>query len=110
MVPSTRAIRAAAIVLPTPPAPLHSPDSQPASQAVPALVLADRNPDPFGGRGHVDMIDFIFAPQALDDGIGPRRTRTHPPGLAGALDPQRIGRAGHVVGFEHEGRAVGGAW
>src|ERR1700732_4961079 len=44
------------------------------SEAVPALVLADRDPDPLGGRGHVDVIDFILAPQPLDDRIYERRT------------------------------------
>jgi hypothetical protein len=26
------------------------------------LVLADRDPDPLRGRGHIDVIDFVFAP------------------------------------------------
>jgi len=29
---------------------------------MPALMLADRNPDPLGGRGHVDVIDLVFTP------------------------------------------------
>jgi hypothetical protein len=29
---------------------------------MPALMLTDCNPDPLGGRGHVDVIDFVFAP------------------------------------------------
>jgi hypothetical protein len=29
---------------------------------MPALVLADRDPDPLGGCGHVDVIDFVFTP------------------------------------------------
>ena len=32
------------------------------SQAMPTLMLADRNPDPLGGRGHVDVIDLVFTP------------------------------------------------
>jgi hypothetical protein len=27
-----------------------------------ALMLSDRNPDPLSGRGHVDVIDFVFTP------------------------------------------------
>jgi hypothetical protein len=29
---------------------------------MPTLMLADRDPDPLGGRGHIDVIDFVFAP------------------------------------------------
>jgi hypothetical protein len=36
--------------------------NQPVSETVAALVLADRDPDPFGGRRHIDVIDFVFAP------------------------------------------------
>ena len=67
---------------------------------MPALRLADRDPDPFGGRRHVDVVDLVFAPQPLDDRIDHRRARADRAGLARALDAQRIGRAGHVVGLE----------
>src|SRR5437868_4987132 len=39
------------------------------SEAVPALVLADRDPDPLGGRRHVDMSNLVFAPEDLDDDV-----------------------------------------
>jgi hypothetical protein len=29
---------------------------------MPALMLADRNPDPLGGRGHIYVIDLVFPP------------------------------------------------
>ncbi len=79
------------------------------SQTMPALVLADRDPDPLGGGGHVDMVDFVFAPQPLDDRIDHRRAGADRAGLAGTFDAERIGRAGNVVRLEHKGRAVGRA-
>src|ERR1700724_120117 len=72
------------------------------SETVPTLMLADCNPDPLGGRGHIDMIDFVFTPQPLDNRIDDRRTGADRAGLARALDAQRIGLAGNVMGFEHE--------
>ena len=32
------------------------------SEAMLALVLADRDPDPLGGSRHVDVIDLVLAP------------------------------------------------
>ena len=32
------------------------------SEAMLALMLADRDPDPFGGGRHVDVVDLVFAP------------------------------------------------
>src|SRR5256885_1376963 len=52
------------------------------SEAVSALVLADRDPDPLGGRRHVDMIDLVFAPEALDDRIDDRGARADGPRFA----------------------------
>ena len=75
---------------------------RPVSEAVTALMLADRDPDPLGGGGHIDVVDPVFTPQPLDDGVHHCRTRADRPGLARALDAQRIGRAGDVVGLEHE--------
>src|SRR5438105_15596836 len=72
------------------------------SEAVAALMLADRDPDPLGGRRHVDVIDLVFAPEAVDDCIDDRRTGTDRAGLARAFNAQRIGLAGHVMGLEHE--------
>jgi hypothetical protein len=39
------------------------------SQAVPSLMLADRDPDPLGGRRHIDVVDFVFPPQPIDNRI-----------------------------------------
>src|ERR1700735_1281097 len=72
------------------------------SKAVPALVFTDRDPDPLGGRRHIDVIDLVFAPQSLDDRIDDRRTGPDRAGLARALDAQGIGLAGDVVGLEHK--------
>ena len=69
-------------------------------------MLADRDPDPLGGRRHVDMIDLVFAPEALDDRIDDRGARADGTGFAGALDAERIGLAGDVMSFEHKGRTV----
>src|SRR5450631_3155329 len=79
------------------------------SEAMPPLMLADGDPDPFRGRWHIDVIDFIFAPQPLDNRVDDRRTRADRTGFARALDAERIGLAGDVVGLEHERRAVRGA-
>src|SRR2546430_7407935 len=70
------------------------------SEIMPFLCLADRDPDPLGGSRHVDVIDLVLTPQALDDRIDHRRARADRAGLACALDAERIGRARHVVGFE----------
>src|SRR5215813_2612350 len=48
----------------------------PSLKAMPALVLADGDPDPFGGGGHVDVIDLVLAPEALDDGVDHCRAGT----------------------------------
>src|SRR5450755_3401244 len=72
------------------------------SEAMPALMLADRDPDPFRGCGHIDVIDLVFTPQPLDNRVDNRRTGADRAGLARALDAQRIGLAGHVMGLEHE--------
>src|ERR1700735_3860330 len=93
--------------IPTPPIALDS--SAMISKAVPAMVFTDRDPDPLGGSRHIDVIDLVFAPQPLDDRVDDRRTGADRAGPARALDPQRIGLAGHVVGLEHEGRTVGRA-
>src|SRR5215210_2757286 len=69
---------------------------------MPALMLADRDPHPLRGRWHVDVVDFVFAPQALDDGVDHRWTGADRTRLAGALDAQRIGLAAHVVGLEYK--------
>ena len=72
------------------------------SKAVPALMFTNRNPDPLGGRRHIDVIDFVFAPEPLDNRIDHRRTGADRAGLARAFDAERIGRARHVVSFEVE--------
>src|SRR3984957_14976809 len=66
------------------------------SEAMPALVLADRDPNPLGSSRHVDVIDLVLTPQPLDDSVDDRRTGADRAGLARALDAQRIGLAGHV--------------
>src|SRR5882672_5373768 len=76
------------------------------SERVPALRLADRDPDPLGGGGHVDVVDLVLAPQPLDDRIDHRRTGADRARLAGALHAQGIGGAGDVMGLEVERRAV----
>src|SRR2546427_7177065 len=78
-------------------------------ELVPLLRLADRDPDPLGGGRHVDVVDLVLAPHPFDDRIDHRRARTDRAGLARALDPQRVGLAGHVVGLEVEGRPIGRA-
>src|SRR4051812_38908688 len=45
----------------------------PNSQAMLALMLPDRDPDPLGSGRHVDMFDPVFAPQSVDNGIDHRR-------------------------------------
>src|SRR5579872_651459 len=72
------------------------------SQAVMALMLLDRGPYPLGGRGHIDVIDFVFAPEAFDDGVDDRRTGADGARLARALDAERIGLARNVMRFEYE--------
>src|SRR6267378_121445 len=72
------------------------------SKIMPFLCLADGNPDPFGGGWHVDVIDLVLAPQALDDRIDHGGTGADRARLARALDAERVGRARHVVGFEME--------
>src|ERR1043166_9806771 len=72
------------------------------SKTVLPLMLADRDPDPFGSRRHVDMVDLVLAPQPVDDRIDHRRPRADRAGLAGALHTQRIGLAGHVMRLEYE--------
>src|SRR6202790_3315340 len=103
------AARAAAYSTVELPAPPFIPGRGRISEAVLALMLADRNPDPLRSRRHIDVIDLVFAPQPLDDGIDHRRAGPDRAGLARALDTKRIGLAGHVVGLEHERRAVGRA-
>src|SRR6185437_10090879 len=83
--------------------------SFPLLKAVPALLFADCDPDPLGGRGHVDVVDLELTPQPLDDGVDDRRTGADRARLARALDAQRISLAGHVMGLEHERRSVGRA-
>src|SRR5262245_48465154 len=78
------------------------------SKAVPALVLADGDPDPLGGRGHVDVVDPVFPPQSLDDGVDDRGTGADRTRLARSLHAERIGLAGDVVGLELERGTVGG--
>src|SRR4051812_15804452 len=39
------------------------------SEAVLALRLADGDPDPFGGRRHINVIDLVFPPQPFDDRV-----------------------------------------
>src|SRR6202048_1793360 len=72
------------------------------SEAMPALVLADRDPDPLGGRRHIDVVDPVFAPQPLDDGVHHRRTGADRTGLARALDAERVGLARDVMGLEYK--------
>src|SRR5438105_2166681 len=72
------------------------------SEGMATLMLADGDPDPLGRCRHVDVIDLVFAPQALDDCIDDRRTGTERRGLARTLDSRRRGLAGHVMGLEHE--------
>src|SRR5579871_4428850 len=79
------------------------------SEAVAALVLADRDPDPLGSCRHIDMVDLVLAPQPFDDSVDDRGARADRAGLARALDPERIGLARHVVGLEMERGAVGSA-
>src|SRR5712671_2326171 len=55
------------------------------SQVMPALRLADRDPDPLRGGGHVDVADLVFAMQFLEGRINHRRTGTDRAGLACAL-------------------------
>src|SRR3954467_4829779 len=43
-------------------------------EIMPLLGFADRDPDPLGGRRHVDVGGLVFAPQALGDGVHDRRT------------------------------------
>src|SRR5580704_745084 len=104
--PATRAAACPSVELP---APSFIPGRGRISEAMPALMLADRNPDPLRRRRHIDVIDLVFAPQPLDDGVDHRRAGADRAGLARALDAEWIGLAGHVVGFEHERRAVGRA-
>src|SRR3984957_970301 len=98
-----------AVMFPTPRPGFHSPNAC-ISQTMPALMLANRDPDPLSGRRHVDMIDLVFSPQPFDDRVDDRRTGADRAGLARALDAERIGLAGDVVRLEHKGRAVRGAW
>src|SRR5258706_7152943 len=86
----------------TPRAAFHSAPRCQISEAMPPLMFADRDPDPFGGRRHIDVIDFVFAPQPLDNRVDDRRTGADRAGLARALDAERIGLARHVMGLEHE--------
>src|SRR5580704_5615884 len=79
------------------------------SQIVPAMVLLDRGPHPLRRRGHADMVDPVFAPEAFDDRIDDRGARPDRAGFARALHAERIGSAGYVMRFEHEGRPVRGA-
>src|SRR6266849_10957461 len=97
-----RQMRAAAIVIPDTTGGVHSVAMWQISEAMPPLMLADGDPDPFRGRRHIDVIDFVFAPQPLDNRVDDRRTRADRTGFARALDAERIGLAGDVVGLEHE--------
>src|SRR5689334_3213281 len=78
-------------VLPTPQAAYHSACDK-ISEVMPFLRLADRDPDPFGGSRHVDVVDLVLTPQPLDDRIDHRGTGADRARLAGALDAERIGR------------------
>src|SRR5260370_23992092 len=71
------------------------------SEAMPALVLADRDPDPFGGGGHVDVVDLVFAPQPIDDRVDHRGTGADRTCLSRALVAARISRTGLVIGFQY---------
>ena len=33
------------------------------------MVLVDGDPHPFRGRRHVDVVDLVFAPEPVDDGV-----------------------------------------
>src|SRR3978361_1608840 len=44
------------------------------SNTNPARMPADRDPDPLRGRRHIDVVDFVFTPQPVDDGVHDRRT------------------------------------
>src|SRR3984893_15552685 len=82
-----------AVSVPTPLPALHSRSRQ-ISQTMPALMLADRDPDPFSGSGHVDVVDLVLTPQPVDDGVHHRRTGADRAGLARALNAQRLGLGG----------------
>src|SRR5437868_14956868 len=87
--------------LQTPQSELHSACDK-ISEIMPFLCLADRDPDPLGGSRHVDVIDLVLAPQALDDRVDHCGTGADRARFTRALDAERIGRARHVVGFEVE--------
>ena len=76
----------------------HSPD------VTPPLASADGRIDREGRRRHVDVVDAVFAPQRVDDGVHHRRRRADRPGLARALQAERIGGRGDVAGLEIESR------
>src|SRR5262245_3481471 len=69
------------------------------SEAMAALMFADRNPDPLRGRRHVDVVDFVFAPQPLDDRVDDRWAGADRAGLACALHAHRVRLTGDVVGL-----------
>ena len=50
------------IMIPTPRPDVHSRVRDKMSEAMLALMLADRDPDPLGGGRHVDVVDLVFAP------------------------------------------------
>ncbi len=67
----------------------------------------DRLPYPCRGRRHVDAVDAEGL-QRVDDGVDHRGWGADGAGFADALDPERIGLAGHFLELGvHVGHGVG---
>src|SRR6187397_3299533 len=80
---------------------VRSPSRIPARPSSPApLSVPDRRPDSLGRRWHVDVVDPVLPPQAIDDGIDYRWAGADGTCFTRSLDPERIGGAGDVVGLE----------
>src|ERR1700754_1017365 len=67
------------------------PQAMKISETMQALMLPDRDPHPFRGCRHIDVVDFVFPPQPVDDGVHDSGTGADRTRLARALDAQRVG-------------------
>src|SRR4051794_13282719 len=72
----------------TPGRPVHSAAGSKSSEPMPPFMFADRHPPPLRRCRHVDVVDLVFAPQAVDDGVDDCRTRADRAGFASTLHAQ----------------------